>query len=72
MGLPVGQVGGSRGKDFGEKVVGKKEGSHARTDGHASEVPQSAAANATENVVGQVLGGHGLFAGALQNVNLVV
>lgn len=72
MGLPVGQVGSSRGKDFGEKVVRKKEGSHARADGHASEVPQSAAANAAENIVGQVLGGYSLFAGALQNVNLVV
>ena len=72
MGLPVGQVGCRSGKDFREKVIRDKEGSHARADGHASQVPQGTAANAAEKIVGQILRGNSLFAGALQNINLVV
>ena len=72
MGLPIGQIGSSGRKHFGEKVVGQKEGSHARADGHASQISESAASNRSENVVGQILRGNGLFAGGLQNVNLVV
>ncbi len=72
MGLPIGQVGGSSGKDFREKIVGQEEGSHARTDGHASQITEGAASNRAENVVGKILGWDGLFARRLQNVNLVV
>ena len=72
MGLPIGQVGSGGSKDFREKVVGQKEGSHARTDSHASKVTEGAATDATEDVIGKILWRDGLFAGTFQNVNLVV
>lgn len=72
VGLPIGKEGCRSGEHFREKVVRKEEGSHARTDRHASQISEGTASNAAKDVIGEVLWWDGLFARTLQDIDLVV
>ena len=70
--LPVGQIGSRSSKYFGEKVVGQKEGSHASSHCHATEIAQGTGPNTTKDIIGKSLRGDRGLASALQNFNFVV
>ena len=72
MGFPVWEVRCCSCKHFSEKVVWKEKGTHARTNCHTAKISQSAATDATKDVIGQVLWRDSLFARTFQDIDLVV